>query len=93
MAPKATQRRQCTWKTLQVGVLLAFYIHLVHLGDAHGAHSCGSIPEGVEASPPPALLGFEQCREGQSVLDTQTLPYKFRGDDAFDETKLMAELP
>lgn len=93
MSPKATQRRQYTWKTLEVGIFLAFYIHLVHLGDAHGAHSCGSIPEGVEASPPQALLGFEQCREGHSVLDTQTLPYKFRGDDAFDETTLMAELP
>lgn len=74
-------------------MFLAFYICLVHLGDAHGVHSCGSIPEGVEASPPQALLGFEQCRESQSVLDTQTLPYKFRGDGAFDEAKLMTELP
>lgn len=47
----------------------------------------------MEASPPRGLLGFEQCREGQSVLDTQTVPYEFRGDDAFDETKLMATLP
>lgn len=93
MATKASQRRQYTWKTLEVGIFLAFYIHLVHLGDAHGAHSCRNMPKGVEASPPQTLLGFEQCREDQSVLDTQTVPYRFRGDDAFEGTKLMAELP
>lgn len=93
MATKAAQRRQYTWKTLEAGIFLAFYIHLAHLGDAHGAHSCESIRKGVEASSPQTLKGFEQCRESQSVLETQTLPYRLRGDDAFEETKLMAELP